>query len=178
MRNYRNTISKYKRKKKTLFNSLKNNNYTIIIVVIVFFLVYKSGLFDTFKSIKNIFSDNDDKILGQKRIDSAPNPKENLMSFPMTTAKYYADSLETACNPRGAFMSPAYDGTDEQTIYLIFSKLHSREDVLAVYKAFGIRVYDRGWTYNIYKDLQQFLQSELTHNEYLKIKDKIELIWT
>lgn len=159
--------------------NIKYLKWAAVIVVIILAILLIKKLFGKNSMIGNFFnwfSYADEKKEANKRVGNSDKPQTGNMSFSMQKAKYYADSLEIAMNPHKGFMPASYDGTDEQAIYDIFDKIITRDDMLAVFRAFGARDYDRGYINRTYKDLISWLKKDLDTSEYRKIEPKLILM--
>lgn len=93
--------------------------------------------------------------------------KQNL-TITVSDAALYANTLYGAMQELG---------TDEQTIYSTVDKIKSKDDMLLVIKAFGMKRYLWGardsWFGQAY-NLIGWLRSELSDNEISKIKSKFD----
>ena len=110
---------------KNPFKNIKFNNplqllYAAIALLVLFFIVSK-----VLKALQGIGNNTTDKE-ADKELD------KNKLTFSKTEYKGFADQLREAM----------FDlGTNESTIYNVFRKMKTRDDILALISAFGKRDY-------------------------------------
>lgn len=132
-----------------------------------FVLPYLKKIFDYFTKSQ---TDNvNDQMIGSVNVNYANT------TISKDKAKYYAGLLYKAMYPHDSF-SPSYDGTDEQTIFEVFSYLNTKDDVKAVYNAFGIKDY-RFVMVSDPLDLVSWLKAELSDHYYSQLEQKIKWIY-
>jgi hypothetical protein len=115
----------------------------VIILLIIVYLVYNN-------LTKN-----------SKRDDTLNNDiDENKLTYLKSQYLVFADTIETAI---------AGYGTDEQTIYNVFSQLENDNDVLELIQAFGKRWIINGLSLYYDASLPELLSYELTNEERSKL---------
>ena len=103
-------------------------------------------------------------------------PVPTKMTFTMARALVLANILEGAMR-RSRILTADIDGTDEQAIFDVFNEIKTKDDMRAVYKQFGVRVYTHGFLTPVVKyDLINMLRKELSSNEFNKIANKLSWV--
>lgn len=147
----------------------KNTGQYLLLAGILFVLLpYLKKLFDFFT--KSDTDEVNEQMLGSVKTDWSKT------TISKDKAIYYAGLLYKAMFPHQSF-SPSYDGTDEQTIFEVFSNLNTKDDVKAVYNAFGIKDY-RFVMVTDQMDLIGWLKAELSDNYYNQLQNKIQWIYS
>lgn len=110
-----------------------------------------------------------------KDFENVSNADPAKMTISLDKARLLADQLYQAMH-QISFMSASDDGTDEQMIYDAFEQIISRDDMLAVFKAFGVRTYTNGWFTKRDLNLSTWLREELSDSEFSRVSPKLNLL--
>lgn len=149
-----------------VFASVKGWLPFVAIGVAILFIL---GLF---KGVKGLLSSDKGKEEQLDHVNKTPAPNTGNMSFDLAHADSLADSLYRAFHQYG-FLPLDADGTDEAAIFAAFNQIKTRDDMRAVYKAYGVRVYEKGVVTTNSYDLITTLKKELSSSDYAKIAYKI-----
>ena len=116
-------------------------------------------------------------IKGKNPDGTSSREAPSLKDFKIDTSKLTISPSDAALFANSIYGAMLNFGTDEETIFSVFSKLNTKDDLLLLIKTFGMKQYlwgartaFIGQNFN----LIGWLRSELTNDEIAKIKPKFD----